>query len=226
MEKELYDINNYVDRIFYINMDKDIERNENMIKQFRKHGIWNYERMPGIVIESIPENHRILGPFNNNTDIETYVKGSIGALFSHKKIIEIAMERKYSRICIFEDDITLIDNFKENFYTYIENLNSQNPTYQIAYLGLSNNLEEDKIFKIKEVKSHAYGAYGYIINDQGWVFQYILQNIDFVFQEIDLLYNSLLSQNLLSYCYVFVPNIVKHDWNFGSNIGNNKTNLI
>ena len=45
MEPFIYDINNYVDRIFYINMDKDVERNENIIKQFKKHDIWNYERI-------------------------------------------------------------------------------------------------------------------------------------------------------------------------------------
>lgn len=223
MEPFIYDINNYVDRIFYINMDKSIERNENIIKQFKKHDIWNYERISGITIENVPEIHGIQGPFNENTDKEKYIKGAIGCLLSHKKIIEIAVVRNYSKICIFEDDINFIENFKEGFNSYAQNLNSQNPGYQIAYLGLINDyVDPDPNIKIEKVHNHAYGTHGYIINNLGWVYQYILQNIDFVFQEIDLLYNSMILQNCLSDCYVCVPNLVTQNMNFESNINDNK----
>ena len=57
-------INKYVDRIFYINMDKDIDRNKNMLEQFAKHGITNYERFSGICVSLEEANkYNLFGPF-------------------------------------------------------------------------------------------------------------------------------------------------------------------
>ena len=224
-------INTYVDRIFYINMDRDVERNQNIIKEFNKNNIWNYERIPGVVVKDIPENHRIKGPWDKDLDKEAYIRGSIGCLMSHKKIIETALDRGYEKICIFEDDILLIDNFEERFSSYINKIEDMDTPYQIAYLGLCDEDDRDVMpdgSEIKQVISHAYCAHGYIINNLQWVFNYILQNINSQFQEIDLIYNSLIFANdpnfipVFTKCYVSIPNLVEQLDEFGSNIQNIK----
>jgi GR25 family glycosyltransferase involved in LPS biosynthesis len=213
-----HDINTYVDRIFYINMDKDVKRNEAIIKEFNKNNIWNFERISGVVVTDIPAN-KIQGPFIDNQDKEKYIRGSIGCLLSHKKIIEIALERGYSRICVLEDDVYFVENFEEQFSKYVDNLNANVP-YQIAYLGVvdSDNVIDDR--EIKKLKNHAFGAFAYMMNDLNWVFKYILLNIDYQFQEIDLMYNSMISKNDLADCYISIPKLVLHGDPYDSNIVN------
>jgi GR25 family glycosyltransferase involved in LPS biosynthesis len=216
-----HDINTYVDRIFYINMDKDVERNDLIVKQFNKHNIWNYERISGVVVNDIPPGHKIIGPIDPTQNREKYIKGSVGCLLSHKKIIEIALERGYSRICIFEDDAVFIENFEEQFNTYIDRLGKESQ-YQIAYLGLDDedDIEDGRV--IKRLEGHCFCTYGYILNDLNWVFKYILLNIDYQFQEIDLMYNSLIIRKDLAECYVSIPNLVSQNTNYASNIGDRK----
>jgi GR25 family glycosyltransferase involved in LPS biosynthesis len=222
----MQDINTYVDKVFYINMDKDVERNDNIIRQFKKHGIWNYERISGVVIDQIPDKHEMTCPDEDPIKSEKYIKSSFGCLNSHKKAIEIAVERNYSRICVFEDDITLVEGFVEKFNQYITALDNENPSHQIAYLGIDCDREKDLSQPLKKLRMHCYGAYAYILSNQDWVFKYVLQNIDYVVQEIDLLYNSMILQNALSDCYVTVPNIVLHEYNYGSNINTDKNNEL
>ena len=58
------------------------------------------------------------------------------------------------------------------------------------------------------------------MNDLDWVFKYILLNIDYQFQEIDLMYNSMISKNDLADCYISIPKIVLHGDPYDSNIVN------
>jgi len=222
---QMYDLNTYVDKIFYINLTDRPDRQTLIEAEFAKHNIYNYERVAGITLSVVPEKHKIKGPYNNEPDIDKYIKGSLGCLASHRHIFELALKRGYRSICIFEDDITLVEDFSTRFDQFITELERTNKDYQFAYMGLSGKHwnEEEAKDKAKpetvvQVNGYAYGAYAYIVRDLGWVFQYVLNNMDYTGQEVDLTYNSLIIQSYISMAYVASPHLVGHNYELGSNI--------
>lgn len=81
-----------VDKIFYINLDKREDRNEQIRQQLKNIGV------------------------DLDTDVERYSaiydskNGHIGCAKSHRNVIDIASERGYERVLVFEDDIIFTDN--------------------------------------------------------------------------------------------------------------------
>lgn len=100
-------LNAQFDKIFYINLAKDVERNFHILEELSKYNITNFERVEGVIHDSIP-NKNLWRNFNKTDD--KYVLGSLGARDSHLKTISIAKERCYKRILILEDDITFVTN--------------------------------------------------------------------------------------------------------------------
>lgn len=119
-------INIEYEQIFVINLGKDIDRKEKMIKQFKNQNINNYE-----FIEGIDGNNEIIAKqysmIKNNTNIVS--KGHYGCLLSHIKCIELAKKRNYKGVIIMEDDIILNNNFTE----ILKNIKI--PQSDILYLG-------------------------------------------------------------------------------------------
>jgi hypothetical protein len=103
-------IDNYFDKIFYINLKRDVERNENVLSQLKEFNITNYERFEAIECTEIPDRS-LWRNFLEEDD--KYVKGSIGCRESNLAIIRLAKERKYKRILILEDDIMMIQDPSE-----------------------------------------------------------------------------------------------------------------
>lgn len=120
-------IDNYFDKVFYLNLDKDIDRNENILSQFKKYDINNFERISGVVFDEIPDKYlwrnfiderdaafHVLG-----LDKTKHILGQLGCRASHLSAIRVAKERGYKRIIIFEDDILILGNpnniIKRNF---------------------------------------------------------------------------------------------------------------
>lgn len=218
-----YDINTFVDKIFYINMDKDSDRNQNMLEQFRMNNITNFERISGVVIdddiELLSRKYKIMGPFSKDKDKDKYLKGAIGCLLSHKKIIELAKERKYKKILILEDDIYFCENFIEKFNTNINDFIDKNIFWDILYLGLSEARHQKKntfVYpNIMKIRGGGVGTHAYIIKSK--IFDYILDNINYLKIEIDLVYNTLNNLSAI-HSYKFRDNLVKVNSEFVSNI--------
>lgn len=103
-------IDNYFDKIFYINLRKDVERNNNVLSQFKEFNINNFERFEAIECHEVPERN-LWRNFLEEDD--KYVKGSIGCRESNLAIIRLAKERKYKRILILEDDILMVQDPSE-----------------------------------------------------------------------------------------------------------------
>jgi GR25 family glycosyltransferase involved in LPS biosynthesis len=104
------DINKYFDKIFYINLAKDTDRNNNLLKQFNKFGITNFERFEAISFTEIPEP-KSWRNFNKIDD--KYILNSLGCRASHLEIVKIAKEKGYGKIMILEDDIEILENPNE-----------------------------------------------------------------------------------------------------------------
>ena len=143
-------IDNYFDKIFYINLKKDVERNSRMLEEFHKYNINNFERVDGVLYDLIPDRN-LWRNFNKSDD--KYVIGSLGCRDSHLKVISIAKERKYKRVLILEDDIRFIVNPNKLSFPNIE--------WDMLYLG--GMIES--YFRNQIVGGYAYGISERIYDD-------------------------------------------------------------
>ena len=147
-------IDNYFDKIFYINLKRDVERNENILSQLKEFNITNYERFEAIECTEIPDRS-LWRNFLEEDD--KYVKGSIGCRESNLAIIRLAKERKYKRILILEDDIMMIQDPSE-----IMKMNEGNiDLADMFYFG--GNIESN--FRGQIVESFAYAIKEILFDD-------------------------------------------------------------
>jgi GR25 family glycosyltransferase involved in LPS biosynthesis len=126
----MLDINTYFDKIFYINLDKDVDRNKNIISQLEKYNINNYERVSASSFTTIPE-HYLWRNFNINKLNEKYILGALGCRNSHWKIMETALKRGYKRIMVLEDDILI----KQNPNDTLKNNETLLDNWDMLYFG-------------------------------------------------------------------------------------------
>ena len=74
-------------KVYYINLDKDINRNNSMIKMLDDNGFKNYERIPGFVGSN-----------------------RVGCSLSHIKALELAIKNNIYPYIILEDDVEIYNN--------------------------------------------------------------------------------------------------------------------
>ena len=101
------DINTYFDKIFYMNLARDVDRNKNLLAQFEKFNITNFERIEGKIFTEIPDESLWR---NLNQKDDKYILGNLGHQDSTLEIIKLAKERGYKKILIFEDDIKILED--------------------------------------------------------------------------------------------------------------------
>lgn len=147
-------INQYFDKIFYINLEKDVDRNANMLKQFEKFGITNYERFEANTYNFIPAQECFR---NFNIKEDRYVINSLGCRASHLGVVKLAKERNYNKILILEDDIEIL--LDPNELLRINN-NILNDWDMLYFGGLIENYFRNQI-----VCAHAYALNKTIFDD-------------------------------------------------------------
>lgn len=94
-------INEYFDKIFYINLDRSVERNRLAQEEFKKHGL-HVDRVSGV-------DGKTLKPTGNITP------GEMGCSLSHSGILKNMVENNWKRILVLEDDVVFIDNLQTYF---------------------------------------------------------------------------------------------------------------
>jgi hypothetical protein len=195
-------IDNQFDRIFYINLSKDTDRNSHILEEFSKYDITNFERVEGTVYTEIP--HRNLWRNFNKLD-EKYILGSLGARDSHLKVIQTAYNKGYKKILILEDDIT-----------FVVNPNKIVPNVQWDMLYLGGMVEP-------HFRNQIVGAYAYGLSER--IYPDILNMAVSSGMEIDNFYAKVLQHMSLNsgrYGQYDVERIdpfpVRVDFSFGSNI--------
>lgn len=100
--------------VYYINLDKDIDRNNWMLNQFSSLGIKEFTRISGISETNTLFKNIILGAYPNYA-----TSGEIGCTLSHLKTIKFWYETsttKYAIVC--EDDLDL---FLSNYWNFTWN---------------------------------------------------------------------------------------------------------
>lgn len=146
-------VNEFFDGVFLINLKRRFDRLIESMKELEKHGI-KLE-----VIEAIDGNdlylHEII-----SSDGSRCSNGDIACALSHKKVCEIAKERKLHNYLCLEDDIVLSENFNEYFENYLRQIPYD---YDMIYLGGSHNSEVRPVSKnvvrgTKIFTTHAIGV--------------------------------------------------------------------
>lgn len=155
-----------IDKIYVINMEKDVKRKEDTLKSFEKYKIpllalnSNYEikKAEDWTKKTAPKSFR--GPTNG---------GAYGCCISHLKCIDDAIENKYDTILIMEDDLMYHKNFIEEW-----NSISIPNNWNILYLS-ATQLKWDKVVLDKNKKYYkawkSLGGTAYILKKN--LFQYI-----------------------------------------------------
>jgi GR25 family glycosyltransferase involved in LPS biosynthesis len=208
------DINSFFDKIFYINLDKDIERNQNMISQFSKFKINNYERISGTIITEVPK-FSFWRNFNKNGIDDKYILGSLGCRNSHWRIAKIAIERGYKKIMILEDDVNFIKDPNELLKKNADKINN----WDMLYFG--GEIESN-------FRNQIVGAYAYALNEN--MIHEVFNMLPFCGMEVDNFYAKVLQHASYNYNetgkYLIKKlqpfNSIVVDYNYGSNIRTKK----
>ena len=169
-------VDTFFDKVYYINLDHDTGRNQHILDQFQQFNITNYQRVPGVIIQSIPD----ISLYRNfiHRDIK-YIRGALGCRESHLNIIADAKKNNYKNILIFEDDIKF--TIDPNILLAGNYLNIQN--FDILYFsGL-----QEQLFNNQIVELHAYGVNHRIFDD-------ILYMCNASGMEVDNFYAKILQQ--------------------------------
>jgi hypothetical protein len=162
-----FNINYYFDRIYVLNLKKDINKRERIKTMFNKYNINNYEFFEGIYGK---EDEQLLNEYDiyskilfdsREKKLNRKLIGSIGVLanlLSVRNIIIDAKNKNYKNILFLEDDIYLHNNFNSLFINRVSKLDN----WKILYLGIQNNLDN------KIIMNNLYDAD--INSSGGWSF--------------------------------------------------------
>jgi glycosyl transferase family 25 len=157
---------NKIDKIFIINLDKDVERLNSSYKQLNNYNITNYERYQAVN-----------GAESNIYELDTYTtkigkliasKSMIGCGISHINIWKRIIKEGINKCLILEDDFILVDNFLNKFNNIVKKSPAE---YDILFL--SSNIIHNKNLKLYDIDDYFYKqllisqTVGYIITIEG-----------------------------------------------------------
>jgi GR25 family glycosyltransferase involved in LPS biosynthesis len=132
-----------IDHIFYINLDKRVDRKELFEAELAKYGLIA-ERFPGIYYPQ--------------------PRGIVGCGKSHLQILELAKLRKYKNVLIFEDDFYFAEP-KQVVEDCLQRLFTTKPNFDVCFLAqhlLAGTVDtEDPLFTRV---AYSETASGYIVN--------------------------------------------------------------
>jgi GR25 family glycosyltransferase involved in LPS biosynthesis len=164
-------LNNFVDKIFCINLKQHKDRKRRIIKQSKKYNL----------------KISFFNAINHKNGWE-------GCLMSHLEIIKIAKKNKYKNILILEDDII----FTTNPDIDVDNLPKK---WDLLYLGgnIQTILEEDKTIlnNKKWIKMCCLSTKSYIINSN--VYDKIINELSIYKNKKDDYFNTIFHPNQTSY---------------------------
>lgn len=105
--QDILTIDTFFDKSFYINLAEDVKRSENMLQQFKDFNINNVERIEAIKLKELPGPEKYRNFIKRD---EKYLFGQLSCRLSHLKCIQLAKERGYEKVLIFEDDAYFLQN--------------------------------------------------------------------------------------------------------------------
>ena len=212
-----FKINNFIDKIFIINLKERTDRKEKISQELKKQNIEIYEFFEAITCSDedvknwnknyIPNYNKTYGI--NNED--NYRRSCLGCLKSHVEVMKIALQRGYNKILILEDDCKFVKN-----YGYIsKSLQNFNKEINLLYLSGAYNGEKKKINNNIYKITNTLQTCSYIVGKN--VMNYIVNNIEGYEKEIDVFYSDVVQTNFD--CYAMIPKVIRQESGY-SNILN------
>ena len=131
-------MNNYVDNIYLINMDRDIDRLKKVTKECDKVNV-KFEKFSGIKVLDLSKN--IIDKYIPEETQKYGTDGMIGCGLSHLFIWQDAIQKNYKNILVLEDDVQFTDDFNKYLINVMEELPKD---YDILYLGYKDSICEAK----------------------------------------------------------------------------------
>ena len=166
-------LNNIIDKVYVINLDKDTERLARFDAQMKEHRI-EYTRISAVVGSTVKETPALTAWCNTFcTD------GMKGCALSHLQIWNDMLKHSYKNVLIFEDDALLEANFNEVFKEAWDELPHD---FDIFYLGCTlmcdnsyalskisttlTNMSPTHVSEHIQTVKGSIGTHGYVISNK------------------------------------------------------------
>ena len=195
-------MDNIVDKVFILNLDRRVDRMEEMKALMKEMGIWNWERFSAIRPKYKSINPESYSGYNRIMRLnKKYVKGSIGCKLSHIEILKLAKKNNYRNILILEDDVEF--NGSLNKIDIGKRELGNNVRWDIIYLGMNKckYKELERCVFINKVES-GLCTHAYIVNYRSYA--KIIKILEKSTKQIDLEYQDRIKTGELQ-CYI-IPN--------------------
>ena len=168
--------NKYIDiPVYYINLDRSIERNKYIKNQFLKYGINNYKRVSAIdgnnikkPIDEFAKNHEYVVDnikfWNNYTNLNP---NELACTLSHLNTIRTAYNDGHEIVLIIEDDANfgLLPYWEKTLFEYIDEFPKN--WYCVSLFNMACYIEK-KLPQYIDIKNKiCNGSVAYIINRKG-----------------------------------------------------------
>lgn len=162
--------------VFIINLDQHLVKYKNAKTALEKQGFINIQRIPAIdgIRHDIDNYSKTLtlhtqflidNPDYRCSHQQLNTLGGVGCYLSHVKCWKKMLEAGYPEIIVFEDDLNLIPNFKEEYNKMMESIPIDCDILSFGYLRLLDK----HLFKgpIEMLRTKYYGTQAYYITKQG-----------------------------------------------------------
>lgn len=210
-------INNFFDKIYILNLKRDISKRNKISQQFDKLDLSytffdacngyssKYER-EWQFYQNRPKSTPLEVNYNKKF-IES--QGALGYLKSMSTIFKQSLQFNYNRILVFDDDTILCDNFFQKFTDFIDSLPTEN--WKVILLGASQYKWDfsigNKYYLPQKLKTFGSFAVGY---DRSIFYELYLEcnKLESPFDNVPLgkIYDKYKNQ-----CFVSYPNIAIAD---------------
>lgn len=167
-------VNQVVDKVYVINLDRDTERLQKMTEQLTRLNI-EFTRFPAVLGSQVKTSHHL-----TDMCLKYCTDGIKGCAMSHKTIWEDMIKHNYKHVLILEDDAEFAEDFENLFRTGWDQVPKD---FDVFYLGCNFNCDDShtipKVYNEvlglvpKKVDTHvlrvfgSVGFHGYIISNGG-----------------------------------------------------------
>ena len=143
------------DKIYIINLEKNIIKKEKSIAQLRNNNILNFEIVDAINTVNNEVYNALYQDTIKNMSSHfvkyNFNKGALGCLFSHIKCIKDAKQNNYKQILILEDDFNAIINLKKEITDLFDNIDDK---WDFIYLGKKQGTKSDSFEIVKNIHNN------------------------------------------------------------------------
>lgn len=187
-------LNDYFDCIYVINLKRRPDRLEHIEKEFKKIDA-SYRLIDAVDGNLVQVNPKVGNGWNHI--------GVTGCAYSHKKVYTDALQNKYKKILVVEDDNVFSADFNKIFIEFVKQVPED---WDMLYFGGNHQVKNKSININVEKISHTYTTNCYGINTKHLPFllEHLPENTLELKQPIDVLLTAI--QQKFN-CYTFKPKI-------------------